>query len=269
MGGIYMKKTFLIPFALLFLLTGCLTTNVENEPSNNSGDNQQQETNDNGNNNQNNDDQGGQESGDNNTPDESNDDETGNTGGDNGEVTPPDEGGDEPNIPDTAVTKTITFLNNTPTSSSLHNNENSREQFVTWFNQSADGILNSISVGGFIQVQYIGNEKDSWRFSTLTLSSASNDGSLTFNFSKNIYKVKFNIQGYCKYIEYSQSYNVDTSSVFHLDDDDYDLSVSPGYTDLLEKQDVEKSYSTPTKSLTISSTGGRVFVHSMEITYSN
>lgn len=275
MGGIYMKKKFLIPLVLSFLLTGCLAGNVEEDQNANTNETQQTNTNNGDGDNStdtNTNDELNNPANDNNsteTNDDNGDEGSNNAGNDdNGQTTTPESGGEnDSQIPDNALTTTVTFLNNAQTNSTLHNNEKSREEFVTWFNQSADNMLESISVGGFIQIQYIGNEKDSWRFSTLTLGSASNNGSLTFNFKCNVYKVKFNIQGYCKYIEYSDSYNVDTSSVFHIDSDEYDLSVSPAYTGLLEKRDVEKTYSTPTKFLTISATGGRVFVHSMEITY--
>ena len=62
-----------------------------------------------------------------------------------------------------AWTKTVTFLNSGFTNSSLEQPA-SQTQFVNWFNGDNDKILNSINYSGYAQINYIGNEKDSWSF---------------------------------------------------------------------------------------------------------
>lgn len=267
-------KRILLTLACAFLLSGCLAHNEIDEPKDNTN---QTETPDNTNEKPNN--ETGEETGEdlpeeNDGEDTNNDDQ--NDTGDDSEITG-DTGDDEPgqndenneNDPGNAeilTTKTVNFYNGGFTNSSL-DQEKSRQNFVSWFN-NGDDLLTSINYSGYSQLNYIGNAGDDWKFSTLILGSSSQDGNITFNFSKSIKSVKINIQGYCKRIDYPEThYNVDTNSVFYLDGDKYDLSVSPGYTELLEKQDVTKTYETPTTSINIQSEGGRVFVHSMELSY--
>ena len=270
-------KKILLTLACSFLLSACLapaqeenknqntnTTPSETQPVN------QGETNQNsGNGSENtNTNEGGNEQNNNESSDEGNN-EQGNEN-QNGSETPGEDngnqnqGGEQPNTVETK-TKTVSFLNGGFTNSSL-DQAASQQNFINWFN-GTDDLLISINYSGYSQLNWIGNEKDSWRFSTLILGSSSKDGNIKFNFSHEIKSVKLNIQGYCKYIAYSDSYSVDTDSKFYLDDELTDLSVSPGTTSELEKKDVTKSYSSSTTSLTIRSEDGRVFVHSMEITY--
>ena len=270
-------KKILLTLACSFLLSACLapaqeenknqntdTTPNENQPVNQGETNQNS---DNGGENTNTN-EGGNEQNNNESSGEGNN-EQGNEN-QNGNETPGEDNGnqnqgeEQPATIETK-TKTVSFLNGGFTNSSL-NQAASQQNFVNWFN-GTDDLLTSINYSGYSQLNWIGNEKDSWRFSTLILGSSSQDGNIKFNFAHEIKSVKFNIQGYCKYIAYSDSYSVDTDSKFYLDDELTDLSVSAGTTGELEKKDVSKSYSTSTTSLTIRSEDGRVFVHSMEITY--
>ena len=185
--------------------------------------------------------------------------EGGASGGDEGENGQNNQ--QNPNI----STKTVTFYNGGITDSSL-DKPSSQQKFVNWFNGD-DDLLTSIDYLGYAQLNYIGDAKDPSRFSTLILGSSSETGNITFNFAYQVTSVKFNIQGYCKYIAYSDSYSVDTDSKFKLDDETLDLSVSAGYTGLLDRKDMIKTYETPISSFTIASEGQRVFVHTMEISY--
>lgn len=253
-------KKILLTLTCALLLVGCLAQEPVEQQDNKPSETETPENNNNDdqntNQNQQNNEDGSENSGQN---DQNNDDDSNNQ--DPGENTPPAQG--EP-VEDFR-TKTITFLNGGFTNSSL-DQAASQQNFVNWFN-GTDDLLESITYSGYSQLNWIGNTTDSWRFSTLILGSSSQNGNIGFVFSKRIKSVKLNIQGYCKYITYSDSYNVDTDSKFYIDDSLTDLSVNAGFTGELEKKDVTKKYTTPVSSFTIRSLDGRVFVHSMELTY--
>lgn len=255
-------KKILLTLACSFLLSGCLAhpeeenknQSVNNTPGENQPSNQEENSQNNSNGNETtNANEGDNEQGNEN---QSSEDENGNNNSGGDDVAPTIEG---------TRTKVVNFLNGGFTNSSLDQSA-SQKKFVDWFN-GKDDLLTSINYSGYAQVNWIGNEKDSWRFSTLILGSSSQVGQIKFNFSHQIQSIKLNIQGYCKYISYSDSYSVDKNSKFYLDSDKYDLSVSPGYSGELEKRDVSKSYNDSVTSLTIKNEDGRVFVHSMEISY--
>ncbi len=246
-------KKILFAIACSFLLTGCLS-HEQGENTNKEGEeNINTPTNDNG---QASNNEEGQNNGDN-----QNNGEDNNQNNDSGNQ----QQGDEPANNEKIKTKTVSFYNGGFTNSSL-DQAASQKSFIAWFNGN-DDLLTSINYSGYAQMNYIGNANDEQRFSTLILGSQKQNGSIKFNFSKNIKSVKINIQGYCKYIAYSDSYSVDTDSKFKLDDETLDLSVSAGYTGLLERKDMIKNYETPVSSFTIASEGQRVFVHTMEISY--
>ena len=253
-------KKILIPLLCVSLLTGCdftfadeakdpepaQTEPQDNTPENQNGDGNQQQNNDNN-----------QPSGDNNQSqeDEGQSNEQGTDDNNQGQ--------DENQNGGTVYTKTVTFYNGGFTNSSL-NQAQSQQTFVNWFNGD-DDILESINYSGYCQLNYVGNEGDANRFSTLILGSSSQDGEIKLNFKYDVVSVKVTVQSYSKYIPYSSSWNNDINSVFYLDGEQHDLSLSAGYTGDTEKHDFTKSYNPAVKSVTISSDGGRVFVHSMEL----
>lgn len=229
-----MKKLLLVLIAS-FLLSGCLTQEKETKND------------------------------DNNAPSETNNNEENNAQNEQNSEEGSENTDENEQKEEQLKTKIVSFYNGGFTNSTL-NQESSQKQFVDWFNKD-DELLTSIEYSGFAQMNYIGNEKDSWRFSTLTLGSQKSTGSIKFNFSQKIKSIKLNIQGYCKYIEYTDSYSVDKNSKFYLDGDLYDLSVESEATEELEKKDITKEYNPEVTSITISNEDGRVFVHSMELTY--
>ena len=249
-------KKILIPLLCVSLLTGCdftfadeakdpepaQTEPQDNTPENQNGNGNQQQSNDNN-----------QPSGDNNQ-----------SQGDEGQGNEQGQGNANQNS-GTVYTKTVTFYNGGFTNSSL-NQAQSQQNFVNWFNGD-DDILESINYSGYCQLNYVGNEGDANRFSTLILGSASQDGEIKLNFKYDVVSVKVNVQSYSKYIPYSSTWSNDINSVFYLDGEQHDLSLSAGYTGDTEKHDFTKSYNPAVKSVTISSEGGRVFVHSMELQY--
>ena len=229
-------KKILIPLLCVSLLTGC---DISFEDERNTPEQTQTEPQDNTQNNQ--------PSGDNNQ----------NQGNDQGQQGNQDSGA--------IYTKTVSFYNGGFTNSSL-NQTQSQQDFVNWFN-GEDDILESINYTGYSQLNYIGNEGEATRFSTLILGSASQNGNIKFNFKYDVVSVKVNVQSYTKYIAYTSSWNNDLDSVFYIDSDQYDLSLSAGYTGATDTHDYIKSYNPAVKSLTIKSEDGRVFVHSMELQY--
>ena len=243
-------KKFIVPILCISLLTGCDIvfgdeTNKQepeqNQPAENTPTNQDNN----------------QQQGDNNNQSIDNNQ---NQGQDNGE-----QGQEGNENSGTVYTKTVSFYNGGFTNSSL-NQAQSQQNFVNWFNGD-DDILESINYSGYCQLNYVGNEGDANRFSTLILGSSSQEGNIKFNFRYDVVSVKVNVQSYSKYIPYSSSWSNDTDSIFYLDDDRHDLSLSPGFTGDVEKHDFTKSYNPAVQSITISSEGGRVFVHSMELQY--
>ena len=172
--------------------------------------------------------------------------------------------------------KIVNFYNGGFTNSSL-DKEASQKQFVDWFN-GEDDILESIDYSGYAQLNYIGNEKDSWRFSTLILGSNNSDGGIRFNLKYDALSIKVVVQPYTKYIAYSDSYNVDTNATFIIDGNEYDLSLEDGYHGETETTTIEYSfgiegsaneYVSPFFRIANKEAGQRVFVHSLEITYWN
>ena len=164
------------------------------------------------------------------------------------------------------ATKTVTFRNGGFTSSTL-DQANSQTQFVDWFNGS-DNILNSISCSGYAQLNYIGNQNDSWRFSTLILGSQNSEGRITFNFGVQVASVKAVVQPYTKYISFTQTYNIDMSATFIIDTTETDLSLDANHTGDTENVTVNHSFDNVTSfSIANKEAGQRVFVHSLEITY--
>ena len=193
------------------------------------------------------------------------------TPGDGDGTTTPTDGDSTPSTPGTPSTdfkeKTVTFYNGGFTSTTL-DQQGSKDSFVAWFN-GTDNVLSSIDCSGLVQLNYIGDVKDSWRFTTMTLGSQNNTGELVFNFSVNVSKVKFTVQPYTKYISYNNTYSMDHNSVFVLNGEEHSLAVDEEYTGETEQKEFEKEFSGGTKTITIANKENRqrVFVHSLTITY--
>ena len=162
--------------------------------------------------------------------------------------------------------KTLTFYNGGFTGSL--DLDNSRADFKDWCNQDGD-IFDSINCEGYAQVNYIGNQGDANRFSTLILGSQSKTGKLVFNLSVYAIKVKITVQPYTKYIAYNNTYNVDTHASISINNEGHDLYLETGYTGSTENKEFEYLSVDGTKTISIANKeeGQRVFVHSMEITY--
>ena len=267
-----MMKKLLLPILCLGLLTGCdfsleepngqqtftFNDDTSSDTSTPTDTTQPEGSGENTNNNENT------------TPDETN---TGDNGSDqntnNNDNNTDDQSGSTDTtdivIDENALTKTVSFYNGGFTNSSL-NQAASMQSFIDWFN-GEDDLLESVSYDGYCQLNYIGNEGDTNRFSTLILGSANNNGSLAFNFKYDVLSIKVNIQAYTKYISYGEVWNTDNNSCFYLDNNQYDLSTETGYSGDTPKQDAIINYSTPVKTVNISAYDGRVFVHSMEVIY--
>lgn len=168
---------------------------------------------------------------------------------------------------------TITFRNGGFTTSTFEK-DTTQSSFINWFNnhENANGLLTSIGYDNnnyYVQMNYIGNEGDANRFSTYILGSKNYAGKMTFNFSKVIKSITCTVQAYCKYIEYSQSYNIDYNSVFYINQASTDLSVAESYSGNTEEVEVSAKMEAGAKSFSLSSKdkNERVFVHQIKITY--
>lgn len=169
------------------------------------------------------------------------------------------------------VTSTITFRNGGFTTSTFEK-ETTQNSFIAWFNnhENADGLLTSIVYDNsnyYAQMNYIGNEGDANRFSTLILGSQNKNGLIKFNFAYPIESVSCTVQAYSKYISYNNSYSVDLTSVFKINQTTQDLALPNGYSGPTEEVQVNATISPEATNFSISSNGGRVFVHEMTITY--
>ena len=162
--------------------------------------------------------------------------------------------------------KTLTFYNGGFTGSL--DLDNTLADFEDWCNQDVD-IFDSINCEGYAQVNYIGNQGDVNRFSTLILGSQSKTGKLIFNLNVNAINVKITVQPYTKYIAYNDSYNVDTHALISINNEEHDLYLENGYSGPTENKEFEYLSIDGTKTISIANKdeGQRVFVHSMEITY--
>ena len=154
---------------------------------------------------------------------------------------------------------TLTFLNGGFTGSL--DETKTLDNFTTWCKTKVD-FISTIEETGYVQLNNVND------LTTMIIGSAKSEGSLTFNFTKDVVSVALNVQAYTKYIDYNSSYSTDLESKFYVDDVLLeDLSISEaGET---EKKGVEKKFDNPKKSFSISNKDGRVFFHSMTISYIN
>ena len=162
--------------------------------------------------------------------------------------------------------KTVTFYNGGFTGSL--DLEVTQTNFVNWYNGD-DHILDSVSLDGYAQVNYIGNEGDSNRFSTLILGSQSKTGALSFNFNVDVIYVKVIVQAYSKYIAFNDTWNVDKHAKILINNVDHDLSLPDNHEGPADEKEFDLGIASSTKTITLANyeEGQRVFVHSMEITY--
>ena len=169
--------------------------------------------------------------------------------------------------PDSLRKKTVNFYNGGFTSTSLDQSK-SQADFVDWFNGD-DNVLKSIEYTGLVQMNYIGNQNESTRFSTMIIGSQNSDGKLKFNFNYAINSVKIVTQPYTKYISYNDTYNNDLNSVLLIDNTEYDLSLESNYSGPTENKTFEKTFGNNIRSFSLANKEAcqRVFIHSMEITY--
>lgn len=249
-------KKLLIPLLCMSLLTGCeivFPDEIEEQPKQ-----QEQEQTQPENNNQ------PSSPTDNNSQIPADNNQSSN-GNENSNTT--DNNGGNEQVPVGVTKKTVTFYNGSFTSSTL-DQQQSQNDFVSWFN-GTDNVLTSIGYSGFAQINYIGDEKDDWRFSTLILGSQNDTGEITFNFRVDVSAVKVVVQPYTKYISYNNTYSMDKNSVFILNDEEHSLSVDENYTGETERSTFEKTFTGGTRTIKIANKENRqrVFVHSLEITY--
>ena len=156
--------------------------------------------------------------------------------------------------------------NSVPTSDSDNPEYTSTVQ--EYFLDGNTQLLTSASaVNGYSQINFIGNKNDSDRFSTMILGSSSRDGSLKLNFAYTITKVTVEAQGYCKHIAYNDTWSIDSDCVLDLEGKE-SLELPTVNDAAAEIKAKDYTFSSGTTTLNFSTGGtGRVFLHSLEITY--
>lgn len=128
-------------------------------------------------------------------------------------------------------------------------------------------IKNASAPSGYAQLNYIGNKGDEGRFSTMILGSKNQDGNLKLDFNCNIMKVKVEAQGYCKHIAYNDTWSVDTDCSLSLEGQSTILELQTATDAAAEIKTQEYIFDDFVNSLNFTTGDGRVFLHSIEITY--
>lgn len=144
------------------------------------------------------------------------------------------------------------------------------EPFIKWFN-GTDDLLESVSCAQNTLAQFnnvSGSKTASYNF---ILGGGSTACDLTFGFKYPVVKIEMNVQAYCKYVEYTSSWNVDTNAKLYINGstDVVDLSTTDTSKETtatnivrsFDKKDSQKTLRLQTDS------GQRVFLNSITITY--
>ena len=272
-------KKILLTLAGSFLLSACLapvqeenknqntnTTPSENQPVNqeennqNSGNGSENTNTNEGGNEQGNENQNGNE-----TPGEDNNNDS--------------EQGGQTTTNTQTIDKTVTFTDGTFVGQL--DQENKRNQFVTYFNGS-DDLLSSVSLVGkseskeFSCETLVNGQKVTENHVYWWMGSGSYTGKLTMNFNYDVVGIQLSIQAYNKtYVdtwsadEPFVSYILDNNAKLYIDSQDYVKDLSCTGTDKPDIVDFSKEYTTPTKQISIGNfeEGQRVFIHSIKIAY--
>lgn len=102
-----------------------------------------------------------------------------------------------------------------------------------------------------------------WQF-----GSGNGPGSFTWNSNVKIYSVEATVLCYAKYDSYHQIYNIDSWAHFLVGDVNQDLTYDTEEgTKIPDEVVVSKSFESGTKSFTLASQDGRVFVKQLRITW--
>ncbi len=126
-------------------------------------------------------------------------------------------------------------------------------------------LKNASAPNGYAQI----NEIDDAKNCTMILGSKNNDGILKLDFYCYIVSIKVEAQAYCKYVSYTDTWNIDADCSLSVDGQEGVWSLPSGEGEASPIQ--TKSYSFDTAVNTLKFTNGgtnkRVFIHSLEITY--
>ena len=109
----------------------------------------------------------------------------------------------------TTESVTLTFLDGGFTGSL--DETKTLDNFTTWCKTTVS-FISSIEENGYVQLNGVND------MTTMILGSSKKEGSLTFNFTKDVVSVALNVQAYTKYIDYNSSYSTDFESKFYVDD---------------------------------------------------
>ena len=162
----------------------------------------------------------------------------------------------------TVMTSGSDFASNF-SSGSHFDTETKISQFKTYLDDQLEyqHLITSISCDNLHSQAY--ESTTYWQF-----GSSNGAGSFTWQSDVKIYKVEATVLCFAKYDSYHQIYNIDSWAHFKIDDVDQDLTYdTEESTKLPEEVTFSKSYSSGTKSFTLESQYGRVFVKQLKITW--
>lgn len=138
-----------------------------------------------------------------------------------------------------------------------------KENLKDYFDNQLEyqNLITSISCDNLHSQKF--NSVTYWQF-----GSGSGVGTFTWNSDVKIYSVEATVLCYAKYDDYHEIYNIDSWSHFLIGDVDQDLTYDTQEgTKIPEEVLVSKSYNSGTKSFTLGSQYGRVFVRELKITW--
>ena len=140
------------------------------------------------------------------------------------------------------------------------------EKLTNWCNQSCvyEGCLTTLECTN-IHAQY--QLYDNQPHPSLTLGANKSSGTFTWNSALNITKVEVTVKAYYKYVQYTDTWNHDESTVVFIDTDSHTLETAEEIT---PAQVVSKTYSSPVKKFSLgNSDAGRIYVDQIKITFQN
>lgn len=143
------------------------------------------------------------------------------------------------------------------------NNINNLNKLKDHMNADVE-IISSLSAEG--KVNY--NQCKRGDTKSVVIGSQSDSGKLTLNFALEVVKIELNVENYWKYVDYNNTYSMDTASKLHIGNEVVDLSNNDTENDPVPTLKTCE-YNTPINSLELynESYMGRVILNSIKITY--
>ena len=144
------------------------------------------------------------------------------------------------------------------------NNSGPKAAFTALFNANITGFMTGYSSSAVFMTYYQDEQN-----SSLCIGSGSSGGSISLNFSYEIVSISFEIQAYCKFITYNNSYTGDTASSVTIAGTNYSLARDDVSTGLSTPETHSLDFDTPITKLDISNANGkqRTYINYITFTY--